>query len=173
MALRSWHRKWLMTKWNMTANAIFNWISNSCFDSEDLHQILWFRAALLKKIIYCVLLCIIHAVNVLRVQVKNHKYQCQKLTRVQTFVCNAHQTIQILNWLHHRRITTEALQFHLHKLPIAQHWSQAARQGLAVLMASAVGVLKHETSTLCQSHNFISIDLKFGVGRLRALTKLV
>jgi len=40
--------------------------------------------------------------------------------------------------------------------------SQAARQGLAVLMASAVVVLKHET--LCQSHNFISIELKFGVG---------
>jgi len=43
-------------------------------------------------------------------------------------------------------------------------WPQAARQGLAVLMASAVVVLKHETSTLRQSHNFISIDLKFGVG---------
>jgi len=42
--------------------------------------------------------------------------------------------------------------------------SQAARQGLAVLMAAAVVVLKHETSTLRQRHNFISIDLKFGVG---------
>jgi len=41
--------------------------------------------------------------------------------------------------------------------------SKAARQGLAVLMASASVVLKHETSTLRQSHNFISIDLKFGV----------
>jgi len=30
-------------------------------------------------------------------------------------------------------------------------------------MASAV-VLKHETSTLRQSHNFITIDFKFGVG---------
>jgi len=41
--------------------------------------------------------------------------------------------------------------------------SQAARQGLAVLMASAVVVLKHEkTSTLRQRHNFISIDLTFG-----------
>jgi len=30
-------------------------------------------------------------------------------------------------------------------------------------MASAVVVLKHETSTLHQSHNFISIDFKFGV----------
>jgi len=38
--------------------------------------------------------------------------------------------------------------------------SQAARQGLAVLMASAVVVLKHEPSTV---HNFISIDLTFGV----------
>jgi len=37
------------------------------------------------------------------------------------------------------------------------------RQGLAVLMASAVVVLKHETSTLRQRHNFISIDLTFGV----------
>jgi len=42
--------------------------------------------------------------------------------------------------------------------------SQAARQGLAVLIASAVAVLKHETSTLRQSHNSISIDLTFGVG---------
>jgi len=41
--------------------------------------------------------------------------------------------------------------------------SQAARQGLAVLMASASVVLKHETSTLRQRHNFISIDLKFRV----------
>jgi len=36
--------------------------------------------------------------------------------------------------------------------------------GLAVLMASAVVVLKQGTSTLRQSHNFISTDLKFGVG---------
>jgi len=42
--------------------------------------------------------------------------------------------------------------------------SQAARQGLAVLMASALVVLKHETSTLRQRHNFISIHFKFGVG---------
>jgi len=42
--------------------------------------------------------------------------------------------------------------------------SQAARQGLAMLMASAIVVLKHETSTLRQRHNFISIDFKFGVG---------
>jgi len=42
--------------------------------------------------------------------------------------------------------------------------SQEARQGLAVLMASdSVIVLKHETSTLRQRHNFISIDLTFGV----------
>jgi len=40
--------------------------------------------------------------------------------------------------------------------------SQAARQGLAV--GSAVVVLQHETSTLRQSHNFISIDMTFGVG---------
>jgi len=33
-----------------------------------------------------------------------------------------------------------------------------------VLMASAAIVLKHETSTLRQRHNFISIDYKFGVG---------
>jgi len=44
--------------------------------------------------------------------------------------------------------------------PILSH---AARHGLAVLMASASVVLKHETSTLRQSHNFISIDLKFDV----------
>jgi len=53
-----------------------------------------------------------------------------------------------------------------------------ARQGLAVLMASAVVVLKHETSTLRQRHNFISIDFKYGVGditfrRSPTLTKLV
>jgi len=33
-----------------------------------------------------------------------------------------------------------------------------------MLMASAVVVLKHETSNLRQSHNFISIDFKFGAG---------
>jgi len=33
-----------------------------------------------------------------------------------------------------------------------------------VLMASASVVLKYETSTLRQRHNFISIDFKFGVG---------
>jgi len=42
--------------------------------------------------------------------------------------------------------------------------SQAARQGLALLMATAVVVLKHESSTLRQRHNFISIDFKFGLG---------
>jgi len=31
-------------------------------------------------------------------------------------------------------------------------------------MASAVVVLRHETSTLRQRHNFISIDFNFGVG---------
>jgi len=41
--------------------------------------------------------------------------------------------------------------------------SQAARQGLAVLMASALVVLKNEPSTLRQSHNFIQIHFKFGV----------
>jgi len=46
----------------------------------------------------------------------------------------------------------------------SHYTSHAARQGLAVLMAPAVVVLKHETSTLRQSHNFISIDFKFGVG---------
>jgi len=42
--------------------------------------------------------------------------------------------------------------------------SQAARHGLAVLMASAVVVLKHERSILRQSRNFISIDFKFWRG---------
>jgi len=41
--------------------------------------------------------------------------------------------------------------------------SQAARQGLAVLMASAVVVMKQETSTIRQRHNFLSIDLTLGV----------
>jgi len=40
-----------------------------------------------------------------------------------------------------------------------------------VLMASAVVVLKHKSSILHQSHNFISIDLKFGVvGYVREVT---
>jgi len=42
--------------------------------------------------------------------------------------------------------------------------SQAARQDLAVVMAFAIVVLKHENSTLRQRHNFISIDFKFGAG---------
>jgi len=33
-----------------------------------------------------------------------------------------------------------------------------------MLMASVVVVLKHETSTPRQSHNFISIDFTFGLG---------
>jgi len=37
------------------------------------------------------------------------------------------------------------------------------RAGLAALMASALVVLNHETSTRHQSHNFISIKLTFGV----------
>jgi len=50
-----------------------------------------------------------------------------------------------------------------HIIAIVSNVSQAARQGLAVLMVSAVLVLKHETSTLRQRHNFITIDLTFGV----------
>jgi len=42
--------------------------------------------------------------------------------------------------------------------------SQAAQQGLDVLTASAVVVLKYETSTTYQSHNYESNDLKFGQG---------
>jgi len=50
--------------------------------------------------------------------------------------------------------------------------SQATRQDLAVLIASSVVVLKHETSTL-QRHNFISIDLTFGVSdNVREVTSL-
>jgi len=45
---------------------------------------------------------------------------------------------------------------------LTNNLSQAARQGLAVLMATAVVVLKHETSTTYQSHIYESIDLKFG-----------
>jgi len=36
------------------SKSIFNWILNSCFHSEDLHQILWFRAALRWETINCV-----------------------------------------------------------------------------------------------------------------------
>jgi len=46
---------------------------------------------------------------------------------------------------------------------IPNYHRQPGRQGLAVLMASAVVVLKHKTSTRRQRHNFISIDFKFGV----------
>jgi len=42
--------------------------------------------------------------------------------------------------------------------------SQAAWQGLVMLMATAVVVLKHETSTTYQSHIYESIDMKFGWG---------
>jgi len=59
-------------------------------------------------------------------------------------------------------------------ISLTRSLSQAARQGLAVLMASASVVLKHETSTLRQSHNCISIDLKFGVrDYVREVTSLV
>jgi len=56
-------------------------------------------------------------------------------------------------------------------------WSQAARQSVAVLLPSAVVVLKHDTSTLRQSHNLISIDFTFAfvitLGRSPALPNLV
>jgi len=52
----------------------------------------------------------------------------------------------------------------VHRCLRSESPSQAARQSLAVLMASAVVVLKHETSTLRQCHNLLSIDFKFGVG---------
>jgi len=45
---------------------------------------------------------------------------------------------------------------------VLENPSQAARQGIAVLMATAEVVLKHETSTTYQSHIYESIDLKFG-----------
>jgi len=58
------------------------------------------------------------------------------------------------------------MQLHVERMATMafQMASQAARQGLAVLMASVVVELKHETSTLRQRHNFISIDFKFSVG---------
>jgi len=40
---------------------------------------------------------------------------------------------------------------------------------IAVLMASAIVVLKHETSTHRLRHSFISIDFKFGVGDYKAI----
>jgi len=49
--------------------------------------------------------------------------------------------------------------------------SQAAWQGLVVLMASALLVLKYETLTLRWSHNFTPINLKFGLGdKVRQVT---
>jgi len=49
-------------------------------------------------------------------------------------------------------------------LPFLYH-RQHGRQGLAVLVASALILIKHETSTHRQScHNFLSNDFKFGVG---------
>jgi len=53
----------------------------------------------------------------------------------------------------------------IHSL-IHSRLSQAARQGLAVLMATAVVVLKHETSTIYQSHLHIyESTAKFGEDR--------
>jgi len=49
-------------------------------------------------------------------------------------------------------------------MALLRQLSQAARQGLALLLPSAVVVLKHETLTLRQSHNFISIHLTFSAG---------
>jgi len=68
-----------------------------------------------------------------------------------------------VNKRHHRRVVTCK-----QTLGIAWHHSvslgglQAARQGVAVLMASAVVVIKHETSTTYQCHIYESIDLQFG-----------
>jgi len=49
-----------------------------------------------------------------------------------------------------------------HKIYKSPWQSQAARQGLAVLMASSVVVLELVSSTLRKRQNFISIDLTFG-----------
>jgi len=55
--------------------------------------------------------------------------------------------------------------------------SQAARQGLAVLLATALAVLKHETSTLRQRHNLYQLISNWAwvitLGRSPTLTKLV
>jgi len=60
---------------------------------------------------------------------------------------------------------SEKIRRMLHKFASAlSPPSQAAQLGLAVSMASAIEVLKHETSTIRQSHNLISIDFTFGVG---------
>jgi len=56
------------------------------------------------------------------------------------------------------------IAFEIHGLQISVVFSvisQAARQGLIVLMATAEVVLKHETSTTYQSQIYESIDLKF------------
>jgi len=58
---------------------------------------------------------------------------------------------------------TGYIYFALLRAVVSGTLSQAARRGLAVLMASALVVLKHETSTIRQRHNFISINLTFGV----------
>jgi len=75
-------------------------------------------------------------------------------------------------------INIMARQWGTHTRPIknSSHSALFPSQGLAVLMVSVV-VLKHETSTLRQSHSFKSIDLKFGVrdnviGKLPALPNL-
>jgi len=72
-------------------------------------------------------------------------------------------TLELKQFIYVKLIYSEEIRLPFYRAVRHQH-SQAARQGLAVLMASAVVVLQHETTTLHQCHNFISIDFKFGMG---------
>jgi len=63
-------------------------------------------------------------------------------------------------------VTTTILPLFINRTQEELYLSQTDRQGLAAIiyMASVVVLLTHETSTLRQSHDYISINLKFGVG---------
>jgi len=102
-----------------------------------------------------------------------------------------HQTMRPYNWLNYwicgfrnaapeRQTNYRAAKKHFYSIllrslhnagvavkPLVIGYLQARYERItgspAALMAPAVVVLKHETSTLYQSHNFISPDLKFGV----------
>jgi len=109
--LRPCYSTTFLTSWVTHDNKKFNSKRHLYLDFE---QILSFRRSI---VISCrltmenILLCIKHCVNILCVRLKNRKYYCQKLTRVQTFVCFAHQTAHILNCLHHRRMTLKSYIF--------------------------------------------------------------
>jgi len=116
--------------------------------------------------IHCMISSFIQFVYLYGITPKIVKYKQNKVRALMVnHVVETKKPASRVRWRHHRHCVTV--------VTLINNDITGIRQDLAVLMASAVIVLKHETSTLRQSHNFISIDLTFGVGDYVTLPALV